>query len=72
MSSKGKFDIETGKLSKDGEIRLPSILQNLDYSGIEDSLKKGGNGAPFDPFFLPTTDQVSRNSPRCSIDKRYQ
>ncbi|TXG70118.1 hypothetical protein EZV62_005053 [Acer yangbiense] len=72
VSSKGKFDIETGKLSKDGEIRLPSILQNLDYSGIEDSLKKGGNGAPFDPFFLPTTDQVSRNSPRCSIDKRYQ
>ncbi|KAK3218214.1 hypothetical protein Dsin_012184 [Dipteronia sinensis] len=72
MSSKGKFDIEMGKLSKDGEIRLPSILQNLDYSGIDDNLKKGGNGAPFDPFFLPTTDQVSKNSPRCSTDKRYQ
>ncbi|KAI9161212.1 hypothetical protein LWI28_015484 [Acer negundo] len=71
-SSKGKFDIEMGKLSKDGEIRLPSILQNLDYSGIDDSLKKGGNGSPFDPFFIASTDQVSRNSPRCSTDKSYQ
>lgn len=76
MGSKEKFDIEIGKSGKDGDIRLPDILQNLDYSGFEDSLKKkGGEGVvAFDPFFPPaTTDhQVPKYSPRCSNDKRNQ
>ncbi|KAL5743286.1 hypothetical protein ACOSQ2_026402 [Xanthoceras sorbifolium] len=75
MGSKDKFDIEMGKVGKDGEMRLPSILQHLDYRGIDDDLKKkkGGDGAPFDPFVSPTTtDQGTRTSPRCSTDKRTQ
>ena len=63
MNPKRKLDIELGgMLSKDGSMRLPQILQNLDYSGFDDNLKgkeRGGNIA-FDPFFLPT-DQ----DPKC-------
>lgn len=68
IGSKEKFDIELGtKLGKDGATRLPSILQNLDYSGIDDNLKrKGGDGgSAYDPFFLPA-DQEPRYSQRTS------
>ncbi|KAK2970838.1 hypothetical protein RJ640_016634, partial [Escallonia rubra] len=57
ISPKGKVDIETGEmLSKDGSTPLPHILQNLDYSGFDDTLKgkEGGGKIGFDPFFFPT------------------
>ena len=45
----GKTDLELGK--------PPSFLQNLDYNGIDDSLKKGkGGNVNLDPYFF-TTDQ---------------
>ncbi|KAJ4706785.1 S-acyltransferase [Melia azedarach] len=61
ISSKDKYDIEIGKFGKDNDIQLPSILQNLDYNGIDDNLKKKEkeNGAANDPFFL-TSDQVPK------------
>ncbi|KAI7998843.1 putative protein S-acyltransferase 2 [Camellia lanceoleosa] len=41
MRSKDKLDIEMeGVLSKDGGILIPNILQNLDYAGINDNMKK--------------------------------
>ncbi|KAJ4976357.1 hypothetical protein NE237_001463 [Protea cynaroides] len=40
MCSKERIDIEMGsKLTEDGSISVPDLLQNLDYSGIEDNLK---------------------------------
>ncbi|KAK3011187.1 hypothetical protein RJ639_011079 [Escallonia herrerae] len=60
ISPKGKVDIETGgMLSKDGSTPLPHILQNLDYSGFDDTLKgkEGGGKIGFDPFFFPTYQQ---------------
>lgn len=70
IGSKDKFDIEMGKYGKENDVRLPSILQNLDYSGIDDNLKKKeGNGADaFDPYFLPS-EQVPKNSLRCSNER---
>ncbi|KAL9425170.1 hypothetical protein AB3S75_032161 [Citrus x aurantiifolia] len=70
IGSKDKFDIEMGKYGKENDVRLPSILQNLDYSGIDDNLKKKeGNGADaFDPYFLPS-EQVPKYSPRCSNER---
>ncbi|KAL9398155.1 hypothetical protein Peur_007116 [Populus x canadensis] len=67
---KGKFDIEMGgKFGKDGAMHLPSILQNLDYGSLDDSLKKKGEEKPaFDPFLFPA-DQEQPNSPQISIDK---
>lgn len=61
ISSKDKYDIEIGKFGKDNDIQLPSILQNLDYNGIDDNLKKKEkeNGTANDPFFL-TSDQVPK------------
>ncbi|XP_057948195.1 probable protein S-acyltransferase 4 [Malania oleifera] len=53
MGSKQNIDREMGsKLHKDGDVALPSILQNLDYSGIVDELKTKGVGEEivFDPF----------------------
>lgn len=39
-SSKEKFDIEKGnKPGEDGDGPVPYILQNLDYTGIDDNLK---------------------------------
>ncbi|KAK4404684.1 putative protein S-acyltransferase 4 [Sesamum angolense] len=53
----GKIDLEVGVLGKDGK-PLPSILQNLDYGGIEDSLKKEKDGkAGPDPYFLPNDQE---------------
>ncbi|KAI8022503.1 putative protein S-acyltransferase 4 [Camellia lanceoleosa] len=41
IDSINKLDIEMrGVLSKDGGILIPNILQNLDYTGIDDNLKK--------------------------------
>lgn len=62
INSKGKFDLEMGGiLGKDG------TLQNMDYSGIDDTLKKArSDNANFDPLFFPddqdTNDAESMHS----------
>ncbi|GFS30048.1 DHHC-type zinc finger family protein [Actinidia rufa] len=53
---KEKIDIEMGtKHAEDNGFSLPEILLNLDYNGIEDSVKtKERNGRKdSDPFFFP-------------------
>ncbi|KAI3446533.1 hypothetical protein Pfo_003198, partial [Paulownia fortunei] len=53
IKSNAKIDLELGIFSKDGK-PLPDILQNLDYNGIDDSLKKDNGGKIIlDPFFFP-------------------
>lgn len=55
--SRGNFDIEMGgSLQKEGEAQLPSILQRLDYSGIDEKLKRKDRegSVAFDPFFFPS------------------
>uniref|UniRef100_A0A5B7CGS9 S-acyltransferase n=1 Tax=Davidia involucrata TaxID=16924 RepID=A0A5B7CGS9_DAVIN len=61
VSSKGRVDIEMGGILKDGGITIPNILQNLDYSGIDDKLKtkEGGGNIAFDPFFFPTNQELT-------------
>ncbi|KAK7290732.1 hypothetical protein RIF29_05361 [Crotalaria pallida] len=52
IGSKHKFDLDMGtKYGKDGT-RVPSILQDLDYNGIEDHLKRkaGSREVGFDIF----------------------
>ncbi|XP_073149518.1 probable protein S-acyltransferase 1 isoform X1 [Henckelia pumila] len=57
MKSNGKMDIEAGILGKDGK-PYPDLLQNLDYKGIEDSLKKDRGGKIVsDPFFFPMAQE---------------
>lgn len=59
ISSKQKFGMEIGTMyGKDG-VRVPSILQNLDYSGIDDNLKKkaGAQQAEFD-IFVPADQEL--------------
>ncbi|GFP83779.1 probable protein s-acyltransferase 3 [Phtheirospermum japonicum] len=52
----GKIDLELGMYSKDGK-PIPDILQNLDYNGIDDSLKKDNGGKiALDPFFSPRAE----------------
>ncbi|XP_042508793.1 probable protein S-acyltransferase 4 isoform X2 [Macadamia integrifolia] len=68
MSSKEKIDLEMGsKLAEDGGAPVPDLLQNLDYSGIEDNLKNKGSsgGIVFDPFFFPI-DHEQRESTQSS------
>lgn len=53
ISPKEKIDIEMGsKLAMDNNMQIPSILQNLDYSSIEDSahVKIRDDDDAFDPF----------------------
>ncbi|KAK9951290.1 hypothetical protein M0R45_006745 [Rubus argutus] len=41
IGSKEKFDTEMGnKFTKDGNMVVPSILQKLDYSGIDDNMRR--------------------------------
>ncbi|THG14772.1 hypothetical protein TEA_027317 [Camellia sinensis var. sinensis] len=79
ISSKDKLDIEMGGvLSKDGGILIPNILQNLDYAGIDDNLKKEGGDNAFDPLFSPTKEEHrhSQWSPNnrysTSVDERSE
>ncbi|KAL3841120.1 hypothetical protein ACJIZ3_025711 [Penstemon smallii] len=65
---KGKTDLELGIPGKDGK-PLPDILQNLDYSGIDDSLKKDNGGKiALDPFFFPTTQDEKYGTGDSTID----
>lgn len=73
IGSKEKFDIEMGnKFSKDGNMVVPSILQKLDYSGIDDNMRrKNLDSSGFDgdlkrkasdqPFLFPV-GQEPKNS----------
>ncbi|KAK7286632.1 hypothetical protein RJT34_21769 [Clitoria ternatea] len=61
ISSKQKFDMEMGTLyGKDG-MRVPGILKDLDYSGIDDNLKKkaGEKEGSYD-IFVPTDQLKSK------------
>lgn len=50
--SKAKFDLEMGG---DRMMHIPSILQNLDYVGIDEKLKKkeGGGDNKLESIFFP-------------------
>ncbi|CAI9101062.1 OLC1v1038301C1 [Oldenlandia corymbosa var. corymbosa] len=65
---KGMIDIEAGgKLRKDGIYQLPEILHKIDYSGINDSLKKEGGGGVnivFDPLIYPADQNVKGDDDR--------
>ncbi|GFY84637.1 DHHC-type zinc finger family protein [Actinidia rufa] len=63
IGSKEKVDIEMGgMLGKDGGIPLLNILQNLDYGGIDENLKKeGGGDIAFDPLFFPTKQEEKQS-----------
>lgn len=65
-----KSDVEVGsQFNKDGDVPVPHILKNLDYSGIgEDTQKKEGNGnnAFDDPFFFPDDSEI-----RYEADSRF-
>ncbi|KAF6163878.1 hypothetical protein GIB67_024733 [Kingdonia uniflora] len=56
VNPKEKIDVEIGsKFIEDGGIPVPDILQNLDYSGIDDNSKSkdSSGGIMYDPFFFP-------------------
>ncbi|GKV32683.1 hypothetical protein SLEP1_g41275 [Rubroshorea leprosula] len=69
-SLKEKFDIEMGsKHDKDG-LGVPRILQNLDYSDLDDSVKISGNGeVAFDPQYAQGCSTAGGNPIE---DKRTQ
>lgn len=68
MNPKAMLDIESGKLGKDGIFPL-EILQKIDYSGINDSLKKeGGGNIVFDPFLYQTAEEVKEPEWRNTTD----
>ncbi|KAF7819187.1 histone-lysine N-methyltransferase, H3 lysine-9 specific SUVH1-like [Senna tora] len=80
MTSKQKFDIEMGtKYGKDGDKRLPSILQDLDYDGIDNLKKKktGEKDTGFDIFVPANQEQknlqwsssVGANGPRDKVEQ---
>lgn len=63
MNSKPRLDLDTGtKYGKDGDKRLPSILQGLDYDGIDNMKKKKKSGdkeAAFD-IFVPANQEQNK------------
>ncbi|GER25984.1 DHHC-type zinc finger family protein [Striga asiatica] len=66
--SKGKVDLELGiNYEKDGKT-IPDILKNLDYNGIDDSLRKdnGGEIDGLDPFFSPRSHEEENHKNRDS------
>lgn len=69
VDCKKNDDLEMGhnKVIKDGKVILPDILQNLDYSGINDNLKMkvGERDASMDRYLLPA-DQNSQGTVRDS------
>lgn len=74
MRPKEKIDIELGsKLSLDGDLSIPSILQNLDYSSIEDSANVKGRREDdgLDPFTFPVAQKPASHAPKHSMQKSY-
>ncbi|KAK6127143.1 hypothetical protein DH2020_039108 [Rehmannia glutinosa] len=68
MKPNGKIDLELGIYGKDGK-PLPDILQNLDYNGIDDSLKKDNGGKIIhDPFFSPPDQEEKFGNGDSTVD----
>ncbi|KAG9454946.1 hypothetical protein H6P81_007850 [Aristolochia fimbriata] len=64
-SSMDKMDIEMGnKFGVSGSMQVPNILQNLDYSGIDDDLKRkdGQDDNEFDDFFFPIVQETGNGN----------
>ncbi|KAH7667319.1 palmitoyltransferase ZDHHC9/14/18 protein [Dioscorea alata] len=80
ISSKEKIDIEMGmKCSPGSSTPIPSILQNLDYSIIDDNLKMNNRQEADvnpDPFDFPTAQEPlvegSRDSDACCNETHGQ
>ncbi|KAK6944683.1 Palmitoyltransferase, DHHC domain [Dillenia turbinata] len=72
-STDEKVDIEMGsKLGKSCSTRLPHILQNLDYSDIEDDLKnKRDKQTPFGSFFLPADEDSGFSNRHYSVAESF-
>ena len=69
-----KSDIEVGsQFSKDGDVSVPRILKNLDYSGIEeDTLKEGNGDKADDSVFFSSDSEVRYNADsRFNQEARY-
>lgn len=61
MNLKEKIDIEMGaKLAEENGFRLPEILRNLDYDGVDDNLKSRDEEGriSFDPYFSAEQDKA--------------
>lgn len=61
MNLKEKIDIEMGaKLAEENGFRLPEILRNLDYDGVDDNLKSRDEEGriSFDPYFSAEQDEA--------------
>jgi len=68
ISSKQKFDMDMGVYGKESK-KVPGILQNLDYNGIEDHLKKkkvGAKDAPFE-IFVPVDHDITFSQWRSKV-----
>ncbi|CAL5193246.1 unnamed protein product [Lathyrus oleraceus] len=72
ISSKQKFDMDMGVYGKDG-MRVPGILQDLDYNGIEDLKKKkpGANDTSFD-IFVPSDQDLKFSQWKSKIEVNDQ
>lgn len=71
-SPKAKIDIEMGS-SIESDHSLPSILRNLDYDYVEDSLKskEGGEGVVGDP--IPVEEESGDYKPNSALEREcYQ
>ncbi|KAK7396079.1 hypothetical protein VNO78_16826 [Psophocarpus tetragonolobus] len=61
MSSKHKFDMEMGTMYSKDSMRVPSILKELDYNGIDDHLKrKAGEKEGTYDIFVPADQLKSK------------
>ncbi|KAG6538095.1 hypothetical protein ZIOFF_003198 [Zingiber officinale] len=75
ISTKEKIGIEMGiKLAAEDNLNIPSILQNLDYSSIEDNVdvKVRHDGDAFDPYDFPASQKNDSYLPRDSVSKGYE
>lgn len=67
---KKTFDVEKGhKLNKESSFTLPGILQNLDYAGIDNVLKKkvGTQDPAFNLVLLPVDQENARSDQNRAI-----
>ena len=69
ISSKQKFDMDMGVYGKEG-MRVPGILKDLDYNGIEDNLKEktkvGEKDAPFE-IFVPADQELKYSQWKANV-----
>ncbi|KAK6120420.1 hypothetical protein DH2020_045834 [Rehmannia glutinosa] len=68
IKSNGKMDLEVGIIGKDGK-QIPNILQNLDYNGIDESLKKDkGENVILDSYFFPDDQEGKYGNGDSTVD----